>query len=586
MRRSTWRRLLVGVALVTGLARPLPAAGDELPAAAAEPGASTCPSGQVFPVDGVRTDLADLRRLAGLAGLAPLHAELFLRASSAPPLVLCADGPASHGLLAPTSWAEGNGLAVAFAPLRWQSVFNSAYPTARNTGALWAGRGRTTELQGGATVRWRFLTAGFRPVVAYQQNRAFVLSPYVREGYGAVTPGIDLPVRFGDRPFWTLDLGQSFVRADAFNVAVGISTENLWWGPGLRNSLILSNTAAGFPHLFVGTSRPVDIHVGLLEVQYVAGQLHESPYFDADPENDRRAMAALTLGFAPRFLPGLSLGAARVYNYSLVAGSTSWRDFAIPLVEPFLKEGVATPENPNGERPDNQLLALFGRWAFPEVGFEVYAEWARDDHNWDALDVAMDLGHSSVYLLGLQKALPVGPYWLRLNAELVHLVERPVLHAVRPTPTFYTHSVIRQGYTHGGQMLGAAVGPGSDSQFLAADLFYRSGRTGLFLERTLRNESVYYRSIPKTSPFYDHDLELTAGVRQAWAWQELDVSGELGLSRRWNRDFGGHDTNVSASLQLTWWPGRTQPPVLPAYGALRTQQSSPVSTVETPTAAL
>jgi hypothetical protein len=58
-------------------------------------------------------------------------------------------------------------------PLRWQTYLNSGYPDDRNDGALWEGRGVSTGLSGGVRVRWKFFSAGFAPLVAWQQNRDF-----------------------------------------------------------------------------------------------------------------------------------------------------------------------------------------------------------------------------------------------------------------------------------------------------------------------------------------------------------------------------------------------------------------------------
>ena len=58
-----------------------------------------------------------------------------------------------------------------------------------------------------------------------------------------------------------------------WGVGAGLSTENLWLGPGLRNSILLTNNAPGFPHLFLGTSKPVDIYIGSLDVLALWGQL-------------------------------------------------------------------------------------------------------------------------------------------------------------------------------------------------------------------------------------------------------------------------------------------------------------------------
>lgn len=56
-------------------------------------------------------------------------------------------------------------------------------------------------------------------------------------------------------------------------------------GSGIRNALVLSDRAAGFPHLFLRTAKPVDVGVGMFRARWILGGLTESLYFDEDPSN-------------------------------------------------------------------------------------------------------------------------------------------------------------------------------------------------------------------------------------------------------------------------------------------------------------
>ncbi len=57
---------------------------------------------------------------------------------------------------------------------------------------------------------------------------------YMDPWYGT---SLDMPQRFGADPFWTLSPGQSYLRLDHAGLAAGVSTENMWWGPAVRNSI-------------------------------------------------------------------------------------------------------------------------------------------------------------------------------------------------------------------------------------------------------------------------------------------------------------------------------------------------------------
>lgn len=471
----------------------------------------------------------------------------------------------------PGGATSGRGGSLALLPLRWSAEANTAYPRDRNNGALWAGRGTSTALDGGFAAAVRFgrvrLSLAGAPRLLYHQNRAFELAPGGGPARDASYPNpwhrglIDWPQRPGGAPFWVLDPGQSHVRLDAFGAAVGVSTENLWWGPALRNPLLMSNTAPGFPHVFMGTSGPTDVRIGRIEARLIWGRLEESEYFDQDDANDRRLFAGLVADFEPRWLPGLYLGLARAYLRVLPPEP-------LPLVEYLLEPYLDVRSNAVGSGApgaDNQLVAVFARWAHPGAGFEVYAEWAREDHWADFANLLAEPDASQAYTLGFQRLVPVGSRWLRLAGELTHLSDAlPINHVNRGVLSYYVHTQVRQGYTHRGQLLGAAIGPGSDAQYLAADLLAESIRTGLFLERVRYDDDAYNALFERTYGPDGHDLELTAGVRHARPVGALELDAELAYSRRYNRNFLGLDGvrparrvegNWYIRLGLAWDPG-------------------------------
>jgi hypothetical protein len=506
--------------------------------------------------------------VAELTGAAPVRPQLFLRWSSAPDFVLCQGGRAPHPSTVPDR--ERPDLGVEILPLTERTYLNSAYPDDRNDGALWQGRGISTELTGGVRFRWRFFSAAAAPLLAWQQNRDFYHPPGTTSGqspYSNPFNGgqIDLPLRFGPSAFWTLDPGQSYARVDLHGVAAGVSTENLWWGPGIRNSLLMTNSAPGMLHLFLGTTRPIDIWVGWLEAQMVWGSPRESKWFDANPRNDSRLFTALNVGYEPRWVPGLFLGLTRVYLYAIPPGGLPWSDYlGLPLIAPFFKNSLKSASNPTGDSPDNQLFSLSLRWVFPESGLEIYGEWGRDDHSASLQDFFTQPEHSQAYMLGLQKVFPVGARWLRLTLELSHTLEVPTSNPPRGVPIFYNHGYETQGYTSDGQMLGAGIGPQADSQFVAVDLFHEHGRAGLWLERILRNDRWFYDHVHEIE---GEDAEFAVGLRGGWSWADLDLDASLGWGRRFNLNFGPDASEVKAMLEVSWWPGRRGVPALPGPGA-------------------
>jgi hypothetical protein len=413
-------------------------------------------------------------------------------------------------------------------------------PGGGNDGVLWQGRGASTLLSGGVAGRLGILSAQLAPAVAWSQNDLYEMVPTGQPGNLAYRNAwygnnLDLPQRFGAGPFARASLGQSYVQLEAFHLQLGVSTENRWLGPGIRNSLLLSNTADGFPHLFFGTARPLETPIGSVELLLLWGRITRSSYF---PDQGDRAFTALALAYQPRWIPGLYLGFGREYVESWAALRG---DLLLSVLESPIKHYLPGGDNPD----DNQLFSLWWRWVLPASGFEFYGEWSRDDHGRPAALVRIP-ERTSAMTLGVQKLFAAGPRWVRFVGEYSRTSS-----TVPPGfgADYYTHGR-NVGYTHEGQLLGASIGSGGDVQLLAVDVFTASGRIGGYVERLRRNDDIFWAQIAAPGTETDHDAELVAMARQVLFAGPVEVSWEAGGGYRWNRDFIRHEPVVRASVAV------------------------------------
>ncbi|HEX2167448.1 MAG TPA: capsule assembly Wzi family protein, partial [Longimicrobiales bacterium] len=216
---------------------------------------------------------------------------------------------------------------------------------------------------------------------------------------------------------------------------------------------------------------------------------------------------------------------------------------------------------------DNQLLGVFFRWKSAPAGFEVYGEWARDDHWGTWTQFLRNLDSSQAWGLGLQKLIRRGDNALRLSAEFTHLADAlPVRIAGRGGPiAFYTNTSVRQGHTHRGQMLGAPIGTGGEALFVGGDYFWRAGRTSFSVERARYNEDAYTVSFAPTFRAGARDTEISVRGGHLATVGALSVDAEVGWSLRYNMNFLGlssiepgepyrRDHNLSLRLGLRWTP--------------------------------
>jgi hypothetical protein len=432
---------------------------------------------------------------------------------------------------------EPAGLRLAVVSPAFRSTANSKLHYSPNEGAMWSGRGRSWQVAAGVDASYGRLRLLLVPQATSSRRSTYqtVLQPDTRfhplaspwpRGVGS----IDLPQRFaGD--FVDFDLGQSALTLDAGAVALGASTENQWWGPGIRNAIVMSNNAAGIPHVFLRTSSPARTRIGSFEAKWMLGTLSESAFFDADPENDLRSISALAATFTPALEPDLTLGVTRaVYAPVDRVSGVPGRAFDV-----FVRSGrTVMLDSSTAARGPDQLLSLFARWVFPEEGAEVYGEWAREEIPTSVRDLLAAPNHTQGYTLGLQWAGPArNDANVRLQTEVTYL-EQSATFRQRRVPTYYVSPSVPQGYTHKGEVIGAAIGPGASSQWAAADYIAPRWQVGLFGTRIRWENDAYYTQAVDGRNSFAHDVSLLGGARGSYRLPWMEVGAELTFGTRYN----------------------------------------------------
>ncbi len=424
--------------------------------------------------------------------------------------------------------------------VRW----NTAIPYEGNDGALWAGRGLSGSVVGGALVTYEHggIKTEFAivPELTHAENLPFQFLLNRASGRSAFsstfhigTSSADIPSRFGDQRINTIGLGQSAITMTADRVAFGASSANEWWGPAIRNTLVLSNNAAGIPRVFVRSARPLANRFGETDIRLIAGDLTESPFFDQDVQNDARSVSGMLLTFRPAADTALTLGLSRLVVAPL-SSRNELPSHALDVLtrwEPVRSPDDTLPDGRSTQRTD-QIFSLFARWVFPASGLELYGEWARTELPRSLGEFAEAPQSTQAYTFGGQYVKPaLGRGRVRLQAEATNL-EQTIVWPDRPTLDYYAGRATTQGLTQRGQVLGAQIGPGASSQYLAGDWLAATWSAGLFVNRTRNEEDALYRQFIPIST--RHDVTLAAGIRGRRRTGHAFISGELVSSQRLN----------------------------------------------------
>jgi hypothetical protein len=409
-------------------------------------------------------------------------------------------------------------------------VHNSALPFSQNDGLLWAGRGLSVRVRGGVAGSLGRLHAAIMPEIAVARNKAFTdVDTQVEQWYrppidfskfsiyaspwNTYPVSADLPVRFGGGAYRQVSLGQSSLWYEDGGIAAGVSTENLWWGPGVHDAFIMTNNAAGIPHAFVRTARPVRTGIGDFEGTLIVGALAESDFFDYDPENDHRSLSAATVTYRPTWARDLTVGMARAV-YAPVGSPTASLGHALDVFGAFHRPAARPELDSTFSGGRDQLTSIFARWVVPQYGLELYGELGRAERPANLRDLLVDPSHSRAYLYGGQYARSVGDGQLRVQVELTQMELDPS-YRYRPEVSWYTSRAAPQGYTQKGQVIGATIGPGSQHQWFALDYLAPTWSAGVFAGRWRFNTDAMYASIdfPWGTGWCEYDTTLYPGVR-------------------------------------------------------------------------
>ncbi len=428
--------------------------------------------------------------------------------------------------------------------------YNTGFASGWNDGALWAGRGLNTLAQTGFSLTWGPLSIFSVPVFTFSQNADFSIMNSAIDGipYAYISSRIDWPQRFGPDPIWNFSFGQSGIRLTHWNMTFGFSTENMVWGPAYEYPLLMGLNASGFPHIDIGLLSLSTI-AGDIEFRLWWGLLDESEYFDVNDDNNSRIFSAMTFGYSPVTVPGLSLGANRVF-YSAYQGSSSIQD-AFKIFEAFYKVNFSSEDNPSGDDYSDQMVSLWARWRFPSVGFEAFIEWARNDHSWDFRDLVGFLGHSSAYTAGLRQEVETDfGNWLLLGE--ITSVERTRNVLIRGEPKWYTHHRAVQGYTHQGQLLASPVGPGGSSQFLSIGYTRETFSFGLNARRIAHDNDYYYsRAGNEDWGIFNKFTELIFGLDITVQAYNTRFSASLAESTQYNYNY--QPWKDRRNLSVSFW---------------------------------
>lgn len=438
-------------------------------------------------------------------------------------------------------------------PIRNTLAFNTDRPYGWGNNLMVPNVGFQNYTSAGFNTKFHFINIQLQPEVVAAQNRPYsgfsdnFPSSVIRDRFFYWNNG-DFPERFGEDIYYNFWWGQSKVSVNAGGFEVGISTENLWWGPGQFNALTFSNNAQGFPHLTLNSIKPISTFLGSFEGQLIMGRLEDSQLHPSQHDElnqlyfrqfsgDWKFLNALHLVYQPKWVHHLFIGFTRTYQQYDRFRENRFRDW-LPVLDPFQKTSVGFDRDPEGK---DQQVTVSMRYVIPTATAEIYGEYGRRDHAYNWREFVLNPDHARAYLMGFKKLFEVSgnSKLLQIRGEMTQQQESVNRYmrygGLGGNQTWHTHGRSR-GFTNYGQPLGVGTGVGSNVQTLEFSLVEKLNKMGILLERVANHQDFYYRAFgqqQERQPWVD----LSLGLLFDHQWDNLLVSSKLqfinGLNYQW-----------------------------------------------------
>jgi hypothetical protein len=412
-------------------------------------------------------------------------------------------------------------------PVRWRSQYNSNYAFGINDGPMIPNRGLQNMVSLGVYGEFGPLTIQFQPEFVHAANRDFQGFP--REHFGITWLNYyewlntaDIPERFGTAPYTKLLLGQSSIRFNYKGFSAGISTENLWWGPARRSSLLMSNHAPGFFHATLNTRKPIKTPIGKFETQLIAGRLADSGvtpprkyfmyrqtplYVPKRTGNDWRYLSGIVVTYQPQWISGLFLGFSSVSQIYSTDRSTI-ADY-LPVFNS--QKGPESISKPEVDRR-NQLSAGYFRWLSPKGKFEFYGEYGSNGNSRSLHDFLINPDLNRAFSFGLTHLISLKKQesFMQVGLEITQ-TGQTIRENILANNSWYTHPHVRHGYTHRGQVLGFGYGPGSN--VISGELSWvrNFDKIGFQIEYIHNNNDFYYKAFEESKDWRSKYVDIVPG---------------------------------------------------------------------------
>ena len=328
---------------------------------------------------------------------------------------------------------------------------NSNAPNLENMSDRWVGKGIGIFSSINLSFRNKFMMGSIEPYYFMDQNAKYD-EPSRIPLFSQLN---DNQSHHEKSPYQTLGIREFQLYLHWKGVGGGISNSNIWLGPGIHTSLIMSNNTSGFPHVVLGMLEEKRISNWGFIGRYVFSKFDDrniyEPYY-----------TSVILGITFYSNPIVSIGLTR----SALTGGThsnadkvSWAQAAFAFLKGVTYGGDYDAYVGNWSFDDHTASGYVSTF-FPKSKLVLFIDVGRNDIAWDIFNMILAPDHSISTIFGMRKYGLFDSEKLFFGMEYAKLFKGRYNHRI-DVGTWYD----RSGYefsSFNGRHFGAHSGPDSD----------------------------------------------------------------------------------------------------------------------------
>jgi len=324
--------------------------------------------------------------------------------------------------------------------------YNDGSPNLENTSDKWVGKGFSFFTSTNISFNSKYLFTSFEPFVFTSQNDDYE-EPLRIEKFMHLNDNL----AHSEQPYKRYGFRETQLYLKYNEYGIGWSNANMWWGPGLHSSLMMSNNTTGFGHLMIGTVNEKRIGDWGINGRYIFSKFGEKsvsqPYFSGFIVNaSYYSKPIVTIGFSRSFLSG-----GKNSKYDIGAYEAALLPFQFVTVENVDDDAL---------NPIDQTYTGYLNLRFPDSGLVMYLEYGRNEGPQNFKEFLIAPNHSNAYLFGLRKYGLFNNINLMMGFEYTNIAHSSFWNQI-DTEDWYSNFTFDYN-TYDGRNFAAHSGPDSD----------------------------------------------------------------------------------------------------------------------------